>query len=95
MRTGKVKDSRSFWGGQAGGIYDVLCSDGKVRRATVTREADTFFTLPARVKVNGRTVTGHVYVNELDYPEPVWCFSAYAYLRNADALPEWPKNSQK
>lgn len=42
--------------------FPVLCSDGTVRRATWTGEADTFFSRPARVTVNGRTVRGTAYV---------------------------------
>lgn len=45
----------------------VLCDDGIVRRATFTAEADTFFSRPARVQVNGRTVSGSAYQSSAFY----------------------------
>lgn len=68
----------------------VLCSDGIVRSALILREADTFFTIPARVTVKGRSVTGHAYyvASHEDRPE-LPRFSATSWLRNADALPRW------
>jgi hypothetical protein len=87
-----------MWNMQTGRKVKALCSDGKVRTATFTAEADTFFTVPARVSVNGRTVTGHVtgYNEIFDPGVPVpagteYLFTAYQYRRNADALPVWPK----
>lgn len=39
----------------------VLCSDGRVRAtARIAQTADTFFSVPAAVKVGGKTVTGYV-----------------------------------
>ena len=85
--------------------YRVLCSDGIVRTATVTGEPDTVWTVPARVSVHGRTVTGSVYHRgNLDFSRPgwpaysdddpiVWRFSAYQYRKNADALPPWPNTA--
>jgi len=40
--------------------HNALCSDGKRRCVTLTREADTFFTIPGSVKVRGKTVTGFI-----------------------------------
>jgi hypothetical protein len=65
----------------------VLCDDGKVRTATVTGHADTWFSLPSRVKVNGKTVTGYISARspfglihkEMD---TLWMFSAYRYRKN-------------
>ena len=67
-----------------------LCSDGIVRSALILRDADTFFSIPARVTVKGRTVTGHVYrVASYDDRPGLLRFSAAAWLRNHDALPAW------
>lgn len=81
---------QSMWREQTGTRYRVLCADGVIRTATATAEADTFYTVPARVTVNGRTVTGHVYQREsyLDHPagDPLYRFSAYTYRRNAGAI---------
>ncbi len=65
----------------------VLCVDGKVRTATVTGSADTWFSLPARVKVNGKTVSGFI---SSGFPfgllhksiPKVWQFDAYKYRAN-------------
>jgi len=50
-----------MWGGATGRKAYVLCSDGRVRVATMTAEADTYFSVPARVSVNGRTVGGSLF----------------------------------
>jgi uncharacterized membrane protein len=49
-----------FTGGRA------LCSDGKVRKlARISMTADTFFSIPAAVRVAGKTVTGFVTVETI------------------------------
>lgn len=89
-----------MWNRQAGRKVRAIASDGKVRTATFTAEADSFFTVPARMTVHGRTVTGHVTAWEgdlweypgIDAPEGVeYAFTAHSYRKNGDALPAWPK----
>lgn len=41
-------------------VTEALCSDGVRRTAWITAEPDTFFSIPARVKVKGKTVSGYV-----------------------------------
>lgn len=42
-------------------IVGALCEDGKQRTAVCSdRGADTFFSIPARVRANGKTVSGYV-----------------------------------
>lgn len=41
-------------------VLNCPCPDGKARVAVITGEADTFFSVPARVKAKGKTVTGFV-----------------------------------
>lgn len=41
-----------------GASVAVMCTDGRVRRARVTGEADTVWSAPAAVRVAGRTVSG-------------------------------------
>ena len=49
------------WGGFIGGR--ALCADGKVRALSyIAQTADTFFSVPASVKVQGKTVSGFVTV---------------------------------
>src|SRR5580765_5909975 len=78
-----------YWGGRA------LCSDGRVRAlARIAQTADTFFSVPAAVKVSGRTVSGYVTMDTLsgssvatDDDPPVVRFIAYSSGRNGHLLP--------
>ena len=69
-----------------GDRIDALCSDGRVRRALILRDADTFFTTPARVKVCGRTITGFVWRDR----EGTVGFTPDRWRANAHMLPRWP-----
>lgn len=69
-----------------------LCADGKIRTVRVKSVwdgarwvylADTFFSVPARVCANGKTVAGFVEGRE---GEPNLEFHAYLYRRNAFAI---------
>ena len=72
-----------------------LCSDGKVRKVRFYDGiADTFFSIPSRVNVGKRTVSGYVTTETLggwstasDDDPIVVKFVAYQYGANADALP--------
>ena len=47
------------WGGrQLERVRGVLCQDGVQRSAVCTADPDTFFSQPARVTVDGKTVSG-------------------------------------
>lgn len=66
-----------------------LCSDGKVRSFAVTGYADSFFSIPARVKIKNKTVTGFVYIGTDVYgtaDEKTMYFTATG--KNAGMLPE-------
>jgi len=56
---------------------NVLCEDGVRRTARITREPDTFFSIPATVQARGKTVTGFVTSRGDDL-----IFIAYAYGKN-------------
>ena len=81
------------WGLYRGGR--ALCSDGKVRTlARIAETADTFFAVPAAVKVNGKTVSGYVtfetmggFSTESEGDPIVVKFRRYDYGKNADMLP--------
>lgn len=99
--TGLVRRSPSPWGAATGSTYDVLCPDGRIRRATITAEADTVWTIPARVTVKGQTVSGFMssgygdsYFGSFDTPanddeRPTFFFSAERGRRNEHLLPKW------
>ena len=72
-------------------VTKALCSDGVRRTAWITGEHDTSFSLPARVKVKGKTVSGFVSGDHwhlgggrygFDYQ-----FRAYPTGKNAALLP--------
>jgi hypothetical protein len=72
-----------------------ICSDGRTRTLKrIALTADTFFSTPAAVTVNGRTVSGYITVETLDgyttatgADPAVVKFVANSYGANADALP--------
>lgn len=72
-----------------------LCSDGVVRTcARVSATADTFFSVPAAVKVKGRTVAGYISISTragfdtpTDDDPAVVKFHAYTYGKNGGLLP--------
>lgn len=77
-----------------------MCADGKVRKVCrIAASADTFFSVPAAVRVRGKYVTGYLtvttvegYDTEASVEDPyVVKFRIYSYGKNADALPagEW------
>jgi hypothetical protein len=61
----------------------LLCSDGKVRPTVRLAEtADSFYSVPAAVKVNGKTVSGY-----LTMESGTAKFIASSHGRNAALLP--------
>ena len=61
---------------------NVLCSDGRRRHARITTEPNTFFSIPASVKVHGKTVSGFITTENDDIH-----FTAYSNRKNGDLLP--------
>lgn len=80
------------WGVYVGG--KALCADGKVRALKrISSTADTYFSVPASVTANGKTVAGYVTVDALsgssvatDDDPAVVRFIAYRYRKNGDAI---------
>jgi hypothetical protein len=76
----------------------VECADGKVRTlARIAGTADTFFSVPAAVKVSGRTVAGYVtfetvegWSTETDGDPRIARFVAYKNRKHHALLPDWP-----
>ena len=79
-----------------------MCSDGKIRALKrISTTADTFFSVPAAVAVDGRTVSGYVTIEtaagfstETPTDPAVVKFVAYTYGRNGGLLPDgkWMPN---
>lgn len=80
----------TYCGGKA------LCADGKVRKLKrIAYGADTFFSIPASVTVQGKTVAGYVTVTTIEgwdtatKEDPaVVRFHAYKYRKNHGLLEE-------
>lgn len=69
---------------------NVLCSDGVRRTVTDLKEPDTAFSIPGKVQVRGKTVTGFVMSWENDL-----IFCQYTYGANGKMLPNIPANKYK
>jgi hypothetical protein len=72
--------------------HRVMCSDGKIRACKMSSTADTFFSVPASIEVNGKTVTGYVTtetVHFLPNEERIYCFRHH--IRHSDKMPFWPE----
>lgn len=83
------------WGWNVSGA--AICSDGKVRKLKrIAETADTFFSIPASVTVDGRTVAGYVtvetergYSTDMGETDPyIVKFVAYTYRKNGTLLPK-------
>jgi len=69
----------TFVGGKA------MCPDGRVRTLKrIAMTADTFFSIPASVSYQGKTVAGFVSVDTLNDPNNVVKFTPYAYRKHGD-----------
>lgn len=66
---------------------NVLCSDGKRRTIRLHSEPDTFFSIPGKTQVKGKTVTGFIlsFQNENGWQDLKFC--AYQYRKNGYLLP--------
>lgn len=81
----------------------VLCADGVLRQTVrLSDTADTFFSVPASVKVGGKEVSGYItfeteegFSTETDLDRTVVKFVANQYGKNADRLPRgtWKKEA--
>lgn len=64
-------------------VKHCLCPDGTRRRARITGQADTYFSIPASVTVRGVTVSGFVTGREGENGERDYEFIPYTYRKNA------------
>lgn len=81
------------WGLYARNGHRLLCADGKIRAATLAATADTFFSVPASVRVHGKSISGFMSTATRDglsvgAPD-VYVF--HAHTKHADTLRDWPE----
>jgi hypothetical protein len=90
------------WGVYARNGHRLLCSDGKIRAAELALTADTYFSVPAKVRVNGVWVSGYCSIESQTWTKSKqgdpW-LSVYAFRHHAchsDKLPDWlPDGDEK
>lgn len=89
------KTSLSTWYSSFGGSgfsrrgSRALCSDGKIRSLSyLAQQADTFFSVPAAVKVGRRYVRGYVCTEEAASGQRAIAFRHL--FGQDDILPKWP-----
>lgn len=100
LPTGEVFEQIEYWPytSFAAGplkVTQVLCSDGKRRTVRCSSlGADTFFSIPSKVSVEGKTVSGFLtreslagFTTASELDPAVWKFVAYPYGKNAGLLP--------
>ena len=68
-------------------VTKALCADGVRRTAWITAPADTFFSIPARVKVKGRTVSGYITGREAEDGGADYEFRAAQTRKHYNLLP--------
>lgn len=76
----------------------LLCSDGKVRSVSrIAQTADTFFSIPAAIRIRGVNISGYATSDEQD-GERIYTFRQHTSEANAKkcadvGLPNWPQHS--
>lgn len=88
---GKTYLTRSYpWGLHPRNGHRLLCADGIIRAAELAETADTFFSIPASVRINGKRVSGYATTGSIDdlssSPAVAWTFRPHT---GQDA-PYWP-----
>ena len=72
--------------------HRLLCSDGVIRSAELAKTADTFFSVPARVRVKGKWVSGYyTTAKNANWSETVCVFRHHTV--HSDKLPAWPSQT--
>lgn len=91
---GKTYITRSYpWGLNARNGHRLLCSDGVIRAAALAETADTFYSTPASIRVNGKHVSGYMTItaqDELSTDDTMATYCFRHHDKHADALPAWP-----
>lgn len=81
------------WGLNTRNGHRLLCSDGVIRAAELAETADTFFSTPATIRVNGKCVSGYMTITAQDDLSTDATMATYCFRhhdKHADKLPEWP-----
>jgi len=71
-------------------VKNAICEDNKPRIATITGQPDTFFSIPASVKAQGKTITGFLSMAPTYKPNVLegYIFTANKYGKNGAVIPK-------
>jgi hypothetical protein len=69
--------------------HRLLCADGVIRSAELSQCADTFFSIPASIRIKGKRITGFASTDE---SEGVRVYTFHAHTCHQEEFPnlEWP-----
>jgi hypothetical protein len=104
MTYGKTVLQQTFpWGLYKCAGSRVLCSDGKVRAlAYLANTSDTFFSIPAAVRIKGKYISGYVTGEDASLPpykveRRAWAFRQHTESNEkaGNPLPVWPSYGDK
>jgi len=70
----------------------LLCADGVIRAAELAQTADTYFSIPANIRIKGKRVEGYASSDE-SKGERVWTFRAMDSEKQAFPFLAWPDRS--
>jgi len=89
---GKTHVSRSYpWGLHPRNGHRLLCADGVIRAAEMAETADTYFSVPASIRINGKRISGYASCEkDSTWEKEVWAFRHHTN-QNAP-LPAWPSS---
>lgn len=91
-KLGKTYVTQSMpWGLYLRNGHRLLCADGIIRAASMAQTADTFFSIPASIRVNGKTVTGYCTTAQNYQGQTVYTFRHHN--NQQDKFPHvWPSS---
>ena len=70
----------------------LLCADGNIRAAELAQCPDTFFSIPAHIRIKGKRIEGYASTDE-SQGERVYTFHAMDTEREAFPFLTWPDRS--
>lgn len=83
------------WGLNTRSGHRLLCSDGQIRAAELAETPDTFFSTPAKMRINKKWISGYMTMEEApwkggdDKPARVFSFRQHTEQKNPHSLPAW------
>lgn len=67
----------------------LLCADGNIRAAELAQTPDTFFSIPAHIRIKGKRIEGYASSDE-SQGERVWTFRPMNSEKEAFPFLTWP-----